>query len=421
MYTKTTTTYTLSTNFIRVTYPDFTIKYDLDDADVNKGDVKVWDTRGTDTESEWQRVFDPSHVFVGDCVVENGLIRINLRRQKNGLVYYWDGNNWAGGYKFGFRTDSYENHGYIYDLKIAKVNCDIAAINIHWKGGTGNPSEWLKETLTLERGKYYWIEEVIDKYNNEYSTCLYAAGFRIFYGNDEVRDYDLSLYSPIGLDNNNYVVAIDETPTNVLLGIWSDKIDNVAVIYQLLRFDTPVQNRWGFFVIPFSKVANLFKEAENATLGSGATVDTTQTDDSGDSVLLDAQNESISYYFTGVTDLPKGRYIAFIRAKDTNQVTNDFRLHVQNDTDGRILNEEGGFVYKTLTSSFSYYGVVFDITDDDDGDTCRVTALKAQTDANSIYVDYFLIVPISNGESWPQDLAHNAMRTYTKRWRVKER
>ena len=39
-----------------------------------------------------------------------------------------------------------------------------------------------------------------------------------------------------------------------------------------------------------------------------------------------------------------------------------------------------------------------------------VRVIKVTANANDIFVDYFLIVPIGDGESFPQDLSHSALR-----------
>ena len=176
----------------------------------------------------------------------------------------------------------------------------------------------------------------------------------------------------------------------------------------------------GFISItPFSKVSNLFKEAEDATLGGGATIDTTQTDDSGDSVVLDESGEYVEYSLVAGSDLPFGRYLCFYRIKDSNQVADDVQLEVISA--GDFLNEENDVVYKTASSSFAYYGLIFDIPEDKNGETVYIRCKKHTTDPNTIYIDYILIVPITDGESLPQDLAHNAMRTFTKRYKVYRR
>jgi len=161
-------------------------------------------------------------------------------------------------------------------------------------------------------------------------------------------------------------------------------------------------------------------EDSRITLSTGAEI----VDVTGDyfkSVALDAQNEKVYLDLTGITDLPKGRYVALVRAKDTNNVSDDLELSVTNFTDSTYLNEENTTAKKTLTSSFAFYGVIFDVTDDEEDDTIRIIANKQLSTANTIYIDYFVIFPLGNGESWIQEAAHNALRTFTKKYKVYKR
>ena len=155
----------------------------------------------------------------------------------------------------------------------------------------------------------------------------------------------------------------------------------------------------------------LYEEAEDGTLFVGATIDTGQTDDVGNSVLLDAQSEGVRIDLTAGTYIWNGRYKCVIRVKDTAQITNDLGLRVQNTTDSEDRNADMGIIYRTATSSFAYYEIVFDVREDDvtGGDNIRIFMRKEQTDTNSIYVDYFLILPLFNGWDWPGDLASARM------------
>lgn len=111
--------------------------------------------------------------------------------------------------------------------------------------------------------------------------------------------------------------------------------------------------------------------------------------------VLDAQNDSIYYEFTGYTNLPKGTYYLFVYAKDTDQVINDLRIKVRNQTDGAdLLN-----VTKTLSDSFQYiYAGSFELNADDEGDTIRVTLSKDLATSNCIYIDYIVYEPTINND-----------------------
>jgi len=173
--------------------------------------------------------------------------------------------------------------------------------------------------------------------------------------------------------------------------------------------------------VPFSLIANTFKEAEDATLAGGATVvDPDAAASNLKSVLLDAQNETVYYQVVAATNLPAGRYVAAFRIRDTNQVASDVGLRVYNNTDSQHRGEKGAYDDRTVTATYDYYCVPFDITGTDAAgtDTIYVQVNKQTADANEIYVDYFLIVPLGDGRDGPQDLAHAALRTSDNRRRV---
>ena len=433
-----TTNRTVSSDFVRVTYPDFKVVYDLDDDDVSKGDVKVYDTIGSDDESEWQRVLDVNHQFVGDCVVENGLIRLWIDEgEMYGLkLYYWNGNAWSqpiDNFHYYLRTSTkYLRYPRLKRIEKLTVESCQLKLRIH-DTASEDADYYVDATLTLERGLYFYrieFESVNPLQDFSPGWKKSSSQLRFGYVGDAevhgIADVDLHKTADNTTLSDNFLIRFDNDQDPIIGFMACSEKPNGAT-NKHFRAD-----QWGYIsirdiassdvhiikvfigLIPFSQISNLFKEAEDATLGSGATVDTTQDDDSGDSVLLDAQGEYVRYVFSGINDLPSGRYIAFIRAKDSSQVADDLQLQVYNETDGRYLNEEKGDVHQTLTADFAYYGVIFDITDDDDGDTIRIDAMKDTADSNNIWIDYFLIVPIGNGESRPQDLAHNAMRSLAK-------
>ena len=432
-----TTNRTVSSDFVRVTYPDFKVVYDLDDVDVNKGDVKVWDTMGSSDEFDWQRVFDVNHQFVGDCVVENGLIRlwINGGTHQGLKFYWWNGSSWT------LQTSDFGIHrvndcDYPFLLSLNSVSTESASVNIRLEDTSTQDSDYFVDIqITLRRGSYVFE---ID-FQRAYPSGAIEPDLREFGGGFIYVQDDLIGGGKVGLTANNptmtdnHIIAFNDTGNSVLVIVATNKKPaggsrrfrswmGTTIELETIDFDDIEATKMYLMFIPFGQVANLFKEAEDATLYGGATVDTTQTDDSGDSVLLDAPDEMVFFQLVGDLDLPKGRYLIVVRAKDTNQVTNDLVIVARNVTDSSRLEESNTWEnYYTLTSSFAYYTLVFDIDDDDVGDTLEFQAKKITTNANSIYIDYFLIIPISNGESWPQDLAHNALRTYDKRYKVYKR
>ncbi|RLG24506.1 hypothetical protein DRN85_07570 [Methanosarcinales archaeon] len=399
----------------------------------DRGEVKVYDTMGSDDESDWQRVYDVNHQFVGDCVVENGLVRviINEGTSEGFKVYWWNGSAWelVDGF-FAVQQISWNN--YIaetpYLNKINSITADEASVRVEmWHSSYSTYVD-----VVLRRGDYNIKLILREKSANQVSPEWRSSDctLGILSGDTGVPLASVMTGSTVGSEADNFSALFNTTDGRLLCIAQTTQEGNQQAYSNSVVYTEFMANRtWmttlpqSIFlaVVPFSQVSNLFKEAEDATLLGGATVDTTQTDDSGDSVLLDAQNEAVYYSLTGETDLPIGRYIVFVRAKDTNHIENDLGITVYNQTDSRHISEDKNYKNFTLTSSFTYYGVVFSINDEDSGDTLQVRVYKARSDANNIYIDYFLIIPIGNGESWPQDLAHNALRTFTKHYKVYKR
>jgi len=585
----------------------------------NRGEIIVWDTMGSDDEDDWVRVYDPSHKFVGDCVVENGLIRIWIH---DGVsygfdCYLWNGDSWSKDLdvvKF-YTTGKELRYPFFKGLK--NVSTDQAKLEVKFVDTSVDDADYFIEAeVTLKRGQYNFELNITNVYPADSWTFGYfelsSLGiYRFGYaGDNEIGDNNLSVSARNSVMSDNFALIFDPNLNDVLVCCSAiEKPSNQKEVYsgRAIRFfyysnsDLPMKGH--LCIVPFSKVANLFKEAEDETLSSGAqinkfaddfsvdssgqytavqgTVDTDwvwdtsngeldhptssvgllilnalqfgngtyqvdgiaregsgvanespaivfgyedssnfylarlrwldtdqaflellkyadaswttlaskeittsvsrntwyrlkvtwdpstgsitvelyttadvlidsvsatdtaftsgqvgiraymnssfdnfdiraeEVESSGNSaVILDAQGDQVRFKFTGIDDLPKGRYIAFIRAKDTAHAGNDFRVVIFPEGIARYLNEENGHVYKTITGSYSYYGYVFDLTDDEEGLTIAIEVYKNTTSVNSICVDYCLIVPIGNGESWPQDIAHNVMRTASVKYRV---
>ncbi len=140
---------------------------------------------------------------------------------------------------------------------------------------------------------------------------------------------------------------------------------------------------------------------------------------SGDgAAFLDKQYETVYHSLTGITDIPVGRYLLIARMMDLEQVASDAGMCIYNNTESKYLNEDKAWKNFTLTGSYAYYSIVFDVTSTDSGDVLRFQVRKSTATANTIVVDYFLIIPITDGESCIQDIAHNVMRTLDQGFRL---
>jgi hypothetical protein len=142
-----------------------------------------------------------------------------------------------------------------------------------------------------------------------------------------------------------------------------------------------------------------------------------------DAVVLTTDNASVTFNYTGGTDLDEGRYLAVVRAKDLDEVAGGTLIDIDNQGVGKEhnMNQANTPLYETFTDSFVYHCYVVDIGARDVGDPCRFYVRRQPGEEQTIIVDYFLWIPIGDGMSFPQDVSHNALRSLTQSRRIFER
>lgn len=85
------TTKTLKSDLVWILYPNIFIGYDIPNlADKTKGRIRTFDTVNESLESKWVEVFSSDHTFVGERVIENGLIRIRFKPAPKMEFYGWN-------------------------------------------------------------------------------------------------------------------------------------------------------------------------------------------------------------------------------------------------------------------------------------------------------------------------------------------
>lgn len=435
--------------YLRVDYPLFHLAYDIADSDRGKGDVELWDTKGSATESDWQRVRDEDHGFgiATDVVLQNGLIRLTVDQGiTSGLkLYYWNGAAWVqplNRIRFHVNVDS-EALIFPYVRSIVSVSPEKTVLEVRLlDSAVLNEDFYIDVQITLERGKYYVKFSPTEVYPlQDYRVWfLDDTTLRFGYaGDDEIGDDDLGVDGQNSTLTDNFLVAFDDEGTAVLGVLFTDEKptaffdanDGGDLIISSVDSSEATSTDIYFCLIPFALVANLFEEAEDGSFGAAGTVtDASASPLAGgnNAVQLNAigdfrtpAGEYSAYTFTAGTHLPEGRYLALIRARYV--VEEAMIMYVWNDDDDEFRNEENAKVSKTLGATFGYHSVVFDITAADVTGTnaFAIVAEKSDADADEIRIDYMLVIPLSDGEDLPQDLSHAAMREFTKPRRIIER
>ena len=158
-------------------------------------------------------------------------------------------------------------------------------------------------------------------------------------------------------------------------------------------------------------------------LASGATAVSSSGASGGSGVRLANSGHGVYFNASGYSELPEGRYIGFVRVRATSGDYVIFKHRIWNPAQAPsgYLNEENAWVFETVRTGdgWVYKGLVFDVDSDDANDDVRHEvwmsgAFRVTGKQGALDVDYFLHVPICRPSGdWPQDVSHNALRTFT--------
>ncbi len=440
---------TMASEMVTVSYPRNTpLKFERSEYNRmwNIGGAKAWDY--DDALSVWQPVYNRNHERIGSYFngLDNDLRFVYMQDEWRVQFQYWDGT--------AFRTpaQSFTVHlvddnvacWIVYFRKFVKVSRDevVAQLRLVDSSPIADDEDYYADVeFTLKVGSPYMTMRILKLFPEQkfYVTYWQAGGdhHRFGYvGDAETHGVEDDELSPVNVNNttmsDNYGLFFDHAATYSAIPMlaMTHKPNSTGTKYNqawnggqvALRDYLPSiikDAEWYFGITRFDDDDHLFLEAENGTYGGTTTTDTGQSDDSGDSAQMLVNPDYVRYSFTAGTDLPAGRYLAIFRIKDLNQVTNGVGIRVYNDSDSEYRNEENAQRAITVTASFAYYQLVFDITDEDVTGTDTIFLECQQILAsNDVWCDYFLIIPVTNGDDWAQDIAHNALREFKGKYRV---
>jgi len=426
-----------ASGYLRVTYPtQFKTCYDFTPSDYGKADVCLFDG---DPDSGGVRVYDKDHTFTDDAYLQNGLIRIQIDTAvQYGLkLYGYIGGSWIQPMN-AIRPrldDSGVNISYpeLLSIETDPSNPESITLKVRLRdSATLDLNYYADYEITLKRGSYSMEMECIgvvptqDVRFGYFNTPTLRFGYA---GDDEIGDDDINESGINTTLSDNFMIAFDDEGDAVLAGYTVNKKPTGTARFWAndggeLFFDNVDQadllsTKFWLYIVPFNDVANLFVEAEDATLGGGASVVVDAAASDGQAVKIDQTvNRFCRYDITAGTTLPAGRYLAVYRARQVD--VEDAKIYAFNITDSEYRNKEGTMVKIILTGSYSYYRVFFDIFDEDvsGGDTIALFFEKDDADTDEIRIDYFLIIPLSDGMNLPLDLAHNPLRSITQHPRL---
>ncbi len=437
-------------DYLEINYDDcdFDTKWDITPANRLLGGVEIYDG---DPSASGVKVYDVDHVFSGDAYIRNGLLELHIDEliQYGMKLSYWTGAAYAQPLQqtpYLYNTPDLVACLYPELLKVINWGPEKVCVLVRMHDtATADSDSFFDIRISVYRGKYCVLIEVINmmQRGNFYFAIFdaTAGAFRFSYGQDDyIADDDVN---PAPAHNttmsDNYMCSFDEAQeaiiavlaTNEKPGSFSPDDGSI----NMRNFAAGAVGSVAFILgyVPFALIANVFKEAEDAT-GVNTTTEADAGASGGEVERMNAvgnyltpAGDYIYYRVVAGTELPEGRYRAEWRAKDNNQVADDFRTYVYNQTDSEFRNEENEKVTHTLTASFAlmneFYSVVFDITAADVSGTNNIDIVceKATGDANNIDTDYVALVYLGDGESGPQDISHNMLRKINNERRLYDR
>jgi hypothetical protein len=425
--TYTTANHTISSEGIYVYYPDRiqALALQPDVTNLYKGDCEVYDG---DPSTTGIQVFSPNHPFTNDPYITNGILKLHLDLDVYAgfklYCYDYTSTGWIlpldQFYIYTTTRGGYNMYPQLLRFEVVRRNMVQLRFRLY---DNGSVASWIDGTATMYRGDpmLHLKFDAMDRWEYVRPIWLKSTGLRFGYAGDVdtlgIADTDLS----IGLQNmtmtENYMLVDDVEVSNVIAFLAMRRkpgtrfdIDSSLAGMDLndvypSRF--PLEFGMGLLNYPSGVLANLFTEAE-ADYHTGTEVyDATASNNYR--VDLDAQDEAASHNI-GASGIAPGRYLAVIRIKDSNNVWEDCQLRVQRNDTWAYLNQENTTKYHTLTSSWAYYFMIFQVPDDIGSALVITYVIKRWTDTNTISVDYFKVFPITNGMNFTQDHAHSYLR-----------
>ncbi len=365
-----------------ISYPNFEAKYDLEDADINKGDVQIFDG---DPDASGIQVFDEDHNFADECYIQNGLIRLHIDEGvRYGLnLYSYIGGSWVLPFDRIFRPYLLDNTTileYYFVKRVIYYSVDKIVLQIRVEDSNIQDGDYYVDfNITIERGKYNFSLEFDDVHPTQNIYVYFeksSPASRFGYVGDAgvfgIGDDDLNLYVTNTTMSDNFLMSFDPDQTAVL-GLMATSLKpsttgrfiHAAESLLSIRTFTPANLKTVklfFGLIPYVLIADLFKEAEDATTDGDIEADPTAS--GGFRVKLNAQNEYVQWDRSlGWLDDWFRRVKITIDSGDIDAVLTNWPVLIKLGVSVGINSEDLSFIFDALQSNLNRFKIAVTAAD----------------------------------------------------------
>jgi hypothetical protein len=404
-------------------YSGGSLHFALTAAAHHEGDVRVYDmgvtSDATLEAASYTRVYDAAHTFVGDLLLDNGLVRL----------WFTGGHAWGTADGGRFRVSCYVDGAWQAPMTMSlDTGGDTTAsiLRLHLEH-VGRERVVLRVTdddgnsarVTMRRGtptvKVVTTRVASTNTGRQDLQFLDSRRFSVYNERTVLKDQALTpslVTVASGSITEPHAFLVDPSYSYMVGLAFARKPDELShnsngfLRWRSTSATTAAYERTFWLVIlPFPALTGgrMFVEAESASLTGGASSAVDAAASGGNVANLSAQNAQTAWTYVSGVAFPAGDYTLVVRAKDTAAVTNDFHLQVGGSTSSTF----------TLTAAYAFYAL--DFASLASGSTITVLAKKATNTTNTISVDYFLVLPRKRTAStpayvfFPTDVARDAL------------
>lgn len=248
----------LSSDLILLEYPEIFLKFDRTSIERFIGQIKMYDDMNTIVEADWQQIRSRDYKFIGNRVIENGMIRIIINTSNpnieiwgwnyEALVPVWekvmtlitDADN-------GSKSLKIQNIKFEYFSKLqikADINFGTSVYSLIMTRGDPYITLLNKNKLKFK------FKSAKNRMGADFTTGNYNLSNTFINGNPTVRALSTETLSGFTL-NDNYFGIYNDSDINAIVGWMSNIVQSTSIKIDIVGSDTEYE-----FTYP--RVGNIF-------------------------------------------------------------------------------------------------------------------------------------------------------------------